>query len=462
MAESDVLDERDATHLLRRAAFGGTPRDRDRLVGRSRGAAVDGLLNVKARAVRGPASRKNDHKRVVRLQSWWLRRMMSSRYGLQEKMVLFWHNHFPTSISVISRLDALAEQLAMYRMYGLGSFRELVYQVTRDRAMLDFLDGRRSQVGEVNENFARELMELFTLGPVDEDGVPNYTQDDVVEMARALTGFTFDWKDKKQAVSLSSSRFDDGQKQVFTGRPNAMAGMLGVEHPDGTPFASGTNVLETLFSHRDSQGRPTLARFLVRKLWAWFATPEVDDTLVDELSEVFVASDYDIGALLQVLLTHDAFYSEEARTSTTKMPVEFVMQASLALGAKPNLKEMWRSLREMGMELLDPPGVEGWQHGAAWIATSRYLARLQLAQSLASGRGGKDLFRFKPKLPKDASVSGLVDDALGRLGLEVSDTTRQQLIAHLGEGEFGSEEWYEMKYRGLFALLLSLPEFQVH
>jgi uncharacterized protein (DUF1800 family) len=388
--------------------------------------------------------------------------MMSRRYGLQEKMVLFWHNHIPTSISVISRLDALAEQLAKYRMYGLGSFRELVYQVTRDRAMLDFLDGRRSKVGEVNENYARELMELFTLGPVDDDGVPNYTQDDVVEMARALTGFTWDWKDKKQTVYLSSSRFDDGQKLLFAGRSNAMAGMLGVEHADGAPFAPATNVLDALFSHRDSQGRPTLARFLVRKLWAWFATPDAEDTLVDELSDVFVASDYDIGALLQALLTHDAFYGEEARSSTTKMPVEFVVQASLALGAKPKLKEMWRSLREMGMELLDPPGVEGWQHGAAWVATSRYLARLQLAQSLASGRSGKDLFRFKPKLPKEASVSGLVDDALGRLALEVSEATRQQLIAHLGEGELGSEEWYEMKYRGLFALLLSLPEFQVH
>jgi uncharacterized protein (DUF1800 family) len=462
MAASDILDERDAAHLLRRASFGGTPRDRDRLVGESRGAAVDRLLNVKPRAVRGPASSKSDHKRVVRLQSWWLRRMMSSRYGLQEKMVLFWHNHFPSSVSVVNRLDAVAEQLAMFRMYGLGSFRDLVYQVTRDRAMLDFLDGRRSQIGEVNENFARELMELFTLGPVDEDGVPNYAQDDVVELARALTGFTWDWKDKKQTVYLSASRFDDGQKQIFSGRPNAMAGMLGVEHEDGTLFAPGVNVLEALFSHRDSQGRPTLARFLVRKLWAWFATPEADDTLVDELSDVFVASDYDIGALLQALLTHDAFYSEEARSSTTKMPVEFVVQASLALGAKPKLKEMWRSLRDMGMELLDPPGVEGWQHGAAWVATSRYLARLQLAQSLASGRKGKDLFRFKPKLPKDASVSGLVDDALGRLGLEVSEATRQQLIAHLGEGELGSEEWYEMKYRGLFALLLSLPEFQVH
>ncbi len=462
MAATDILDERDAAHLLRRAGFGGSPRTRERLVGQSRGEAVDRLLDVKPRAVRGPASSDASHKRVVQHRAWWLRRMLSSRYALQEKMVLFWHDHFPSSIGVVNRLDVVAGQHAMFRMYGLGSFRALLHQVTRDRAMLDFLDGARSRVGEVNENYARELMELFTLGPADEDGIPNFTQADVVELARALTGFTWDWHDKKQTVFLSPSRFDGGAKQLFVGKPFAMSGPLGVENPDGTPYPAGTNVLDALFAHRDSQGRPTLARFLVRKLWAWFATPSADDTLVDELSQVFVASDYDLGALLRALLVHDAFYAEEARSATPKMPVEFLLQATLALGAKPNLKEAWRSLRDMGMELLDPPGVEGWQHGAAWVATSRYLARLGVAQALASGRGGRDLFRFKPKLPKDASVAGLVDDALARLGLEVSDTTRTHLIAHLGDGEFGSDEWYEKKYRGLFALLLSLPEFQVH
>jgi hypothetical protein len=141
MAASDILDERDAAHLLRRAGFGGTPRERDRLAGQSRGAAVDRLLAVKPRAVRGPAPRRSDGKSKRRLEAWWLRRMMSPRYGLQEKMVLFWHDHFPSSFGVVHRVDALAEQNAMFRQYGLGSFRTLVYQVTRDRAMLDYLDG---------------------------------------------------------------------------------------------------------------------------------------------------------------------------------------------------------------------------------------------------------------------------------------------------------------------------------
>jgi hypothetical protein len=114
------------------------------------------------------------------------------------------------------------------------------------------------------------------------------------------------------------------------------------------------------------------------------------------------------------------------------------------------------------MVLFDPPGVEGWQHGPAWLATSRYLARMALAQALASGRSGKDGFTFRPVVPEGATLAALVDAALAQLGLEVAAQTRERLVDYVSGGAFGSESWYEMKLRGLFALLLSLPEFQVH
>jgi uncharacterized protein (DUF1800 family) len=279
-------------------------------------------------------------------------------------------------------------------------------------------------------------------------------------LARSLSGFYFD-ESRNPVVALHPSRFDAGDKVLFSARPFQISGALGVEDFDGTPFPPETNVLDALFAHRDSRGRPTLARFLVRKLWAWFATPEADSTLVDELSASFVASGYVIGELLRSLLTHDAFYAEEARRSTTKTPVEFATQALLALGVKSNLKELPRRLSLMGMDLFDPPGVEGWQHGPAWLATSRYLARMELAQAIASGRG-KNGFRLRLKLSVGATPDSLVDEALGRLGLEVSVGTRQRLIDYLAEGEFGTEAWLETQYRGLFVLLLALPEFQVH
>ena len=460
MPASDVLSERDATHLLRRAGFGASARDLVAFTGLSRAEAVDVLLSAKPSAARGPGAFSFGGKAFERLQRWWLKRMLSPRYRLQEKMTLFWHDHFPSGVAVINRMDALAEQNAMFRFYGLGSFRELLHRVTRDRAMLEYLDGRRNRKGEVNENYARELMELFTLGPLDEDGNSNYEQLDVVALSRALTGFRYD-SIKKPVVYVNPSHFDDGNKILFGGKPWAISGVLGVESPDGTPFPPETNVLDALFAHRDTQGRPTLARFLVRKLWAWFATPDADGALVDELSASFVANGYRIGELLRVLLTHDVFYSEGARNVTPKMPVEFATQALLGLGAKSTLKALPTLLSRMGMELFNPPGVEGWQHGSAWLATSRYLARMQLAQAIASARPQTG-FRFKRKLPEATTPDALVDAALAELGLEVSAETRQSLIDHLAGGEFGSEAWFEMKYRGLFMLLLSLPEFQVH
>jgi len=460
MPASDVLSQRDVAHLLRRAGFGPTPRDLATYTGQTRADVVAALLAAKPSGVAGPATYKSDHRYLERLQAWLLRRMLSPRYRLQEKMALFWHDHFPSATAAAVRLDWLSTQNATFRLYGLGSFRELVHQVTRDLAMLEYLDGRRSRKDEVNENYGRELMELFTLGPSDEDGHPNYQQIDVGSLARALTGFTFD-ESKKPVVVMAADRFDDGQKVVFSGRPFQMSGVLGVENPDGTQFPPDTNVLDALFAHRDMQGRPTLARFMVRKLWAWFGTPEASSPLVDELSAAFVANGYVIGELLRALFTHDAFFSEEARSSTTKTPADFVIQTLLALDVKVRPSELPDRMERMGMELFNPPGVEGWQHGIAWLATSRYLERIDFAQAVASGRG-KNGFRFQPEVPDGATPTTLVDAALAALGLEVSPETRQRLIDHLSSGDFGSEAWFETKYRGLFVLLLSLPEFQVH
>ncbi len=461
MPATDLLGERDAWHLLRRAGFGAHAGDVAEFAGLSRAEAVDSLLAVKPSAAQGPGATMFGTQALERLEIWWLRRMASPRYRLQEKMVLFWHDHFPSGVAVINRLESLAEQNAMFRLHGLGPFRDLLHQVTRNRAMLEYLDGRRNKLGAVNENYGRELMELFTLGPRDEDGNDNYLQFDVRGFARALTGFYYD-DVKKPFVYMAETRFDSANKIVFAGRPFQKNGVLGVENLDGTSFPAATNVLDALFAHRDELDRPTLARFMVRKLWAWFATPSCDAALVTELTDAFVASGYVMSELIRTLLTHDAFYGEEARSATPKTPVEFVIQALLALGVKTSWRELPRHLVQMGMQLFDPPGVEGWQHGPAWLAASRYLSRMALAQAIASGRSGKDGFTFRPSVPEGATPASLVDGALSQLGLEVSAATRQRLIDYLSGGSFGSESWYEMKLRGLYALLLSLPEFQIH
>jgi len=458
---TDLLGERDAWHLLRRGGFGAHASEVAEFASQSRAAAVDALLDVAPSSVRGPGASDVNRPSLERLQVWWLRRMASPRYRLQEKMVLFWHDHFPSGGAAVGRTEALAEQNTMFRLHGLGPFRDLLHQVTRNRAMLEYLDGRRNRVGAVNENYARELMELFTLGPRDDDGFENFGQGDVHNLARSVTGFGFD-SVKKPVVHVSPNRFDASRKRLFLSRSFVRDGNLGVEGEDGAPFPPETNVLDGLLAHRDVQGRPTLARFLVRKLWAWFATPEADEALVQELALAFVDSGYVVSELLRALLTHDGFYTEAARASTTKTPVDFTLQALLALGVKTNWRHLPRFLQRMGMYLFDPPGVEGWQHGPAWLATSPYLGRMELAQRIASGRSRKDGFTFRPVAPDGATPASLVDGALAQLGLEVAEVTRGRLIEYVSGGAFGSESWYEMKLRGLYALLLSLPEFQVH
>jgi uncharacterized protein (DUF1800 family) len=458
---TDLLGERDAWHLLRRAGFGAHATEVADFARQTRAAAVDALLDVAPSSVRGPGAHDVNRVAHERLQVWWLRRMASPRFRLQEKMVLFWHDHFPSGVARVGRSEALAEQNATFRLHGFGSFRTLLHQVTRNRAMLEYLDGRRNRMDAVNENYARELMELFTLGPRDDDGFENYGQRDVYHLARSVTGFAYD-SVKKPLVYLSPNRFDAGPKLLFESRSFVRRGNLGVEQEDGAQFPPETNVLDALLAHRDVQGRPTLARFLVRKLWAWFATPAADEAVVEELAQTFVGSGYVVSELLRALLTHDAFYGEAARSSTTKTPVDFALQALLALGVKVNWRHLPRFMQRMGMVLFDPPGVEGWEHGPAWLAASPYLGRMELAQRIASGRSGKDGFTFRPVVPDDATPASLVDGALAQLGLEVGAITRGRLIDYVSGGTFGSESWYEMKLRGLYALLLSLPEFQVH
>jgi uncharacterized protein (DUF1800 family) len=461
MPADTPLTEEDAAHLLRRAGFGPQRREPARLAGRARSQAVQRMLDVRPSRSRPPAGKSSRNRDLERLQQWWLRRMRVRRTRLQEKMALFWHDHFPTSFAVVRNTRDHANQNALFRQYGLGSFRELVYRVTVDPAMLDYLDGRRNRVGSPNENYARELMELFTLGPIDENGVENYTQQDVMELARALTGFRVD-SGPRRTVQLKEWKFDSGEKVLFEGRTFEARGNLGVEDPEGTPLPPERNVIDLLFTHRDSDGRPTLARFIARKLWGWFAYPAPELALIDELADVFVGSDYRIADLVFAILTHDEFYSDRARASTAKTPVDFALQALLGAGVSGRMADLPRDLSLMGMELFNPPGVDGWNHGEAWLSTSRYLARLDFAQRVAAGGS----YRFDPRRIVDRRASGpdeICDALLARLQLRLSETTRQALIDYVGVPvDATDEDWLQTKLRGAFVLLLSLPEFQVH
>ena len=462
MAATDILGSADAAHLLRRAGFGAAPKDLTHFAPLTRAAAVAELVGTKSRSSRPPSGKDTDAG-LARMQVWWLRQMLAPKWRLHEKITLFWHAHFATPWSVLPSTAKLARQNALFRELGLGPFRTLLYEVTRDGAMLEARDGVRSGVPAPNENYAAELLESYALGALDAQGMPNFTQSDVHEFARALSGYRLGPNDAFGKIEAGA--FDSGQKHVFAGRTGEAMGNLGVEDETGMQFPPALNALDALFAHRDSDARPTLARFIARKLWEWLAAPAPALALVDELADVFVASQYQTRALVSAILVHDEFYAAATRVSTPRTPVDFALASLRALEAKSSLAALPSALQDMGMALFDPPGVEGWTAGEAWLALGPYLARMDFAQALAAGRSGKTYALNAKRLfaAPAADDAALVDALLARLDVTPSAAGRQALLDYLA-GAVGLEpkDRLERKLRGLVALALTLPEYQVH
>jgi len=457
-----VWNEENAAHLLSRAGFGPAAREVSRAVRSGLASTVARLVAVKPTGAR-PSVRADDPEGLDKIRAWWIKRMVkASSRRLQEKMVLFWHDHFATSISVVDDPLHMALQNQTFRLYGLGSFHTLVHQVTKDPAMLDFLDGARNKVGKPNENYGRELMELFTLGVADLNGADNYTQADVTQMARCLTGFVI----SDDAGVFVPARFDAGTKTLFAGKSYQATGNIGVEDAGGNALPPPQNALDVLFTHRDSDGALTMPRFLARKLWEWFAYPEPAKALLDELTGSFIAGGFVVSDLLSAMFLHDEFYSDAAKRSSVKNPCEFAFSAIRALDARTDADGLGDRLEAMGMGLFDPPNVAGWNAGFAWLSSGQFLARLAFAQALAAGRDRTMKLTPSKLVPKLApSPAGVVDGILDRLGIatHVPAGARQALVDYFGGAtDFTDPTVLEQKVRGAVALALALPEFHVH
>jgi uncharacterized protein (DUF1800 family) len=351
----------------------------------------------------------------------------------------------------------MAKQNAVFRQHGLGPFKTLVFEVTRDPAMLEFLDGNRNKVGKPNENYGREVMELFVLGVNDLNGNPNYSQTDVQEIARALTGFVI----QDDAGKFDPTRFDNGSKTVL-----GVTGNLGVVDAAGNLLPPAQNVIDVLFARTDSDGQLTMPRYLAKKLWEYFAYPNPTKARIDELTGPFIANGFVISDLLRSIFMHDDFYSDEAKSQTVKNPCEFAFHAIRATRASTNCKLLPDQLADMGMDLFDPPTVNGWNNGLAWLSSGQFLARFEFAQALAAGRTG-DLKLSPTKLfDRSATSAGpVVDELLAKLGIaaQVPADARQALVDYFeGATNFFDATTIEKKVRGAIALMLDLPEFQLH
>lgn len=449
-----VWDSENAAHLLRRAGFAAEDKDLKK-------ALKDGQAKTVARLLTADKSsdkfkKGNEPEGLHELQFWWLKRMADTSSPLIEKLTLFWHNHFATAIAKIGSIELMHQQNRTLRKFGSGKFRELVLEMSRDPAMIIWLDNRTNVKDNPNENYARELMELFTTGVYDKNGNPNYTEMDVVEGARAFTGWTIDGKYK---YFFNADQHDYGSK-TFRGQ---------------TGDFDGTDVIDQLVLD------VVTARHISFKLWQFFAHDlAITDALFDELEQVYLQNDTDLRALLEHMFLHDRFYSDEAKGARIKSPAELIVNSLRLLGAKPNSSQAWHYytlLNAMGQSLFDPPTVFGWKEGLSWVGANGLLQRLRCAEEITSGRTKDDLVKFKPskllgseKTFKSYDAAQTVQAVLARLGLVLPQATVDALVAYMLADDQGdpvaefklNDDTIDTKVRGLCAVSMSLPEFQRH
>jgi uncharacterized protein (DUF1800 family) len=368
---------------------------------------------------------------------WWLDRMLATPVPLQEKMTLFWHGHFTTAAvqKGVTPEEALAQN-RLFRRYALGNMRELTQAVSRDPAMLKYLDNVRNTSAHPNENYARELMELFTLG------IGNYTERDVRESARAWTGLRI--RRGSDEVELVERQHDGGPK-TFLGQ---------------TGNFDGTDIVRIIFS------QPAAARFLATKLLSFFVYSDPEPELVAELAQTIRRHDFELRPVLATLLRSTVFYSPRAYRALVKSPVEFVVGSLQLFGITQAPPETLGALARMNQVLFLPPNVKGWPGGTYWLNSQTLLARENFASALM---GSQALAAAQDWLL--AGGIGDPQDAARRLTEtilqgDVSSAAAAQLVAYLngaGTSALGalSAENYEERMRGAAYLTMAMPAYQL-
>ena len=384
---------REATHLVRRTHVGAARADVvATLVRGDAAAAVDGLLSAaNARplpdtpswASRTTSDGGTNTARLYQWQRGWYTEMVEG--GLREKMLLFWHDHFATGHAVYYHAAYAVDYLNFLRAGALGRLRPLVEGIGKRPAMLVFLDNDSNRVGEVNENYGRELLELFTMGQQGPDGADNYSQTDVRAAARSLTG----WVENASQIrtDFNAARYDDGVTELL-GVPVSSLGT-------GASSYGYDEVVEVIFRHRTD----AVAHFLAGKLYAWFVHPVPNASVVAELATVLRTNDFDVSVALDALLTSAHFYDAAVQGARIKTPVELMLGLTreLEVPASQDVLERTRTATEsLGQEVLNPPSVEGWPgyddalEYRAWITTGTIPERRGIADDMIYGGGGFD------------------------------------------------------------------------
>ncbi len=428
----------DIAHLLRRAGFGGSASDITTYAAQPLDTTVDQLLDMTGAPPDTQPSFLTDDigdwEKEYRLQQWWFDRMATSTTPLQEKMALFWHGHFATQNSKVGDMLLMYQQNSRFRSGGLGNFRDLVHAMSLQPAMLIYLDNDPNVVGQPNENFARELMELFTLG------VNQYTQLDVEASARAWTGFnTLD--SDREVYHFYSSRHDNGMK-TFMG---------------ATRNFDGPAIIDYILSENTTK-KMTVARFVAKKLWTYFAYSSPESTVLDALAQAFYDSDLDIAQLVRAILLRPEFLSTSATQGLVRSPVEWVVATLRALGMTAEDANPQWYMDDMGQALFEPPNVAGWKNNAYWVSTTALWARANFARNVAWPAHEAGFLNQVPGL----SVHDAVQAAFDAFGIEQpSAATRYQLERWLTKQRADHHAWTDWQYINLTTLTMLSPDFNL-
>jgi uncharacterized protein (DUF1800 family) len=343
------------------------------------------------------------NQRGMEMRVWWMQEMLTTPSPLTEKMVLFWHNHFVSSTQKVRQPQYMYRQHMLLRRHALGNFGEMLHEIARDPAMVVYLDSASNRKGRPNENFARELMELFTLG----EG--HYTESDVKEAARAFTGWSID--PERGEFLFRAAVHDDGTKAVL-----GKAGNL-----------DGAAVLDILLAH------PRTAEFIVAKLWREFVSPNPDPAEVRRIGAIFRDSRYDIRSALRAMLNSDAFYDTRNHASLIKSPVDLVVgtlrQFQFTTG---DVQPLVVTVAQLGQNLFAPPNVKGWPGGELWINSTTLLARKQFLDRI-----------FRADEARPAMMLVAANTSKGGAAAEA----RQRFMRGMAEISFDSDRWLRESVR---------------
>ena len=354
---------------------------------------------------------------IVGTTAWWLDRMATGPAPLREKLVLFWHGHFTSSFGDVPDAIAMYNQNQLFRQHAAGNFAQLLDGVARDPAMLRYLNNDQNQRGHPNENWARELMELFTLG------IGHYSEDDVRESARAWTGWSL--RDSRSFEDRRTFAFNplehDGGQKTFLGQSGNW---------------DGTDVMRIILAN------PAAPRWVAGKLVKFFVAPQPPADLVDGLAGVLRQNNYELAPVLRALFRSRAFYRADVMHAAVKSPTEYVVGAVRHLGVEdPDWIRLGGAMTLMGQRLFFPPTVAGWDGGTAWMNSGTVFTRSDVAAALIAGRLGV------PNLVPLASPDAITAQLLAR----PLAPARQAVLSQTSAPSIN----------GAIHLVMTLPEYQV-